>query len=115
MRLQPKYEEEALLTRQFVFEGDRLYLNLKAEYPYSYARVEILDAEMEPIEGFGREDCEPVHGDSICHEVRWKKGADVSPLWNQPIRLKIHLRESWLYSYRFGYAQQKGANGSRDR
>lgn len=47
-------EQGAQLTRQFVFEGDRLYLNLNADF--GWAQVEVLNDEMEPIPCFARAD-----------------------------------------------------------
>jgi hypothetical protein len=102
VRVQPTYNEGTLLTRQFVFEGDRLYLNLNADF--GYALVEVLDDEMQPIEGFGREDCDLVRGDSVVQQVSWNGNADVRSLWNRPIRLRIQITDCWLYSFFFGYA-----------
>ena len=104
MRVQPIHDQGALLTRQFVFEGDRLYLNLNADF--GWAQVEILDDEMEPVTGFARADCNLIRGDSIAHEVNWRGGLDLRSLWNRPIRLKIYISDCWLYSFRFGYDAQ---------
>ena len=104
MRVQPIHDQGALLTRQFVFEGDRLYLNLNADF--GWAQVEILDDEMEPVTGFARADCNLIRGDSIAHEVTWRGGLDLRSLWNRPIRLKIYISDCWLYSFRFGYDAQ---------
>jgi hypothetical protein len=105
MRVQPRYNEGSLLTRQFVFEGDRLYLNSISEF--GWAQVEVLDDEMEPLPGFRREECDRIRGDSVAHEVRWKDNPDVRSLWNRPIRLKVYLTDCWLYSFRFGYAGEQ--------
>lgn len=104
MRVQPQHGEGALLTRQFVFEGDRLYLNLNADF--GWAQVEVLDDEMEQIAGFARAECDLIRGDSVAHEVRWQGNSDVRSLWNRPIRLKIYIADCWLYSFRFGYAAE---------
>ena len=104
VRVQPIHDHGALLTRQFLFEGDRLYLNLNADF--GWAQVEILDDEMEPVTGFARADCNLIRGDSIAHEVTWRGGLDLRSLWNRPIRLKIYISDCWLYSFRFGYDAQ---------
>ena len=101
MRVQPQHGQGTLLTRQFVFEGDRLYLNLNADF--GWAQVEVLDDEMVPIAGFTRSDCDLIRGDSVAHEVRWHGIADVRVLWNRPIRLQIYITDAWLYGFRFGY------------
>lgn len=105
VRIEPQHASGSLLTRQFVFEGDTLYLNLNADF--GWARVEILDDEMVPVPGFSRSECEIIRGDSIAHEVRWKGSKDVRSLWNRPIRLKIYINDCWLYGFRFGYAKSE--------
>ena len=106
MRVQPQHGHGALLTRQFVFEGDRLYLNLVSDF--GWAQVEILDDEMVPIAGFAKADSDLIRGDSVAHQASWGGSADVSRLWNRPVRLKIYLHDCWLYSFRFGYADPAG-------
>jgi hypothetical protein len=108
VRVQPTHNRGALLTRQFVFEGDRLYVNVNSDF--GWAQVEVLDDSMEPVKGFGRDDCDLIRGNAVAHEVRWRGNPDVRSLWNRPIRLKIHVTDCWLYSFRFGYA-----DGSRGR
>ncbi len=100
--MEPTHNRGALLTRQFVFDGDRLYLNARGEF--GWIQVEVLDDEMEPIAGFRREDSDLIRGDSVAHEVRWRGNPDVRSLANRPIRLKIYVTDSWLYSFRFGRA-----------
>lgn len=99
VRVQPHHNTGALLTRQFVFEGDRLTLNLNADF--GWAQVEVLDDEMAPIAGFSRAECEPLRGDAVALPVRWQGDMDLRLLWNRPVRLKIYLTDCWLYSFRF--------------
>ena len=96
-----------------MFEGDRPYLNLNADF--GWARVEILNDEMVPITGYTREDCDLIRGDSIAHEVRWKGSPDVRSLWNRPIRLKIYINDCWLYSFRLGYADFENETTNRGK
>lgn len=103
IRIQPTHGAGAVLTRQLVFEGDRLHLNLNSDF--GWAQVEVLDDEMLPVEGFTREECDLIRGDSVAHEVRWHGNPDVRLLWNRPIRLKIYLNDCWLYSFRFVWSQ----------
>jgi hypothetical protein len=109
VRVRPVHNTGALLTRQFVFEGDRLYVNVNADF--GWMQVEVLDDTMSPVNGFGRDDCDLIRGNSVSHEVRWKGNPDVRSLWNRPIRLKIHVTDCWLYSFRFGYSDGRDGRG----
>jgi hypothetical protein len=97
--VKPNYEEGHVLTTQFVFEGNKLLMN--ADVSFGYAKVQILDPRMEPYEGFSLEDCDKIHGKEVWNEVKWNGNSDVSCLWNKPVRLKIYLQNSTLYSFKF--------------
>jgi hypothetical protein len=88
-----------VLTKQFVFEGDRLRIN--ANVQFGHARVEVLDPHHRPYIGFSAADCDPIHGDDIWHTVTWRGNADVRALWNTPVRLAIHLVDADLYGFAF--------------
>ena len=49
-----------------------------------------------PIEGFGREDCAPFHGDSKCAPLTWK-GGDRCP--REALLLRLHLTRARLYGF----------------
>ncbi len=46
-------------------------------------------------------------GDRIDHTASWKKGSDVSPLAEKPIRLRFVMKDADLYSMQF-------TSGNRD-
>ena len=50
--------------------------------------------------GFGFDDCEPVHVDSIEHNVRWKE-ASLEQFLGQTVRLYILVQDADLYGLRF--------------
>ncbi len=89
-----------LLTRPVVFEGRELVLNL-ATSVRGGVRVELQDADGNPIPGFTLDDCPTIIGDSIEHVVTWREGADVSEFAGRPVRLRFELRDADIYSYQF--------------
>jgi hypothetical protein len=102
--LRPTYEHGEVITRQFVFEGDKLFVN--ADCSGGYLRVEILDPSFKPYPGFEAAACVPVTGgDTIWHEVVWQGAngdrADLRALWDQPVRLRIELHQAALYAFQF--------------
>ena len=62
--------------------------------------VEALDQRGEPIPGFTSADCRPIQSDSLGAEVHWKRHANLDALKRQPIRLRFHLENARLFSYR---------------
>ena len=114
--LKPTYEMGQVITRQFVFEGDTLKIN--AEAYGGYVRVEALDPQFKPYEGFSADDCDPVYSDDpkqIWHTVRWKGNADVRALWNKPVRLAFHLHQASLYAFQFEDTQAGCCPNCRSR
>ena len=101
--LKPKREFGKVLTKQFVFEGDTLRVN--ADCSYGFVKVELLDPDLKPYKGFAADDCEPLSSptNKIWHTVRWNGSSDVSSLWNQPVRVCLHLQEASLYALQFIY------------
>ena len=89
-----------LVTKPLIFAGARLALNFATSAAGSI-RVELLDAEGRPIEGFTLADCDEVFGDEVQRAVTWNEGADVSALAGTPVRLRFTMRDADLYSFRF--------------
>ena len=95
-------------TRPLSFEGSRLVVNFEdAErgsagmHQGSSLQVEVLDPLGDPIEGFELGQAEALTWSSMEHAVSWKGGSDLSRLTGQPVRLRFHLRNGKLYSFRF--------------
>lgn len=76
--------------------GSRLTINVDAAE--GECRVAVLDADGEPLTGFAREDCVPITGDAVRQVVQWR-GSDRLPT-GEPIRLRFHLKQAKLFSYR---------------
>ncbi len=87
----------SLLTKPLTFQGSKLLLNIAST---GATRTELQDAEGKPLPGFTLEDCAPITGDFIHHEVSWR-GGDLSPLAGKAVRLRIELQGADLYALQF--------------
>lgn len=89
-----------LITKPLTFAGDQLTLNF-ASSAAGDIRVEIQDADGNPLDGFRLEDCLPIFGDALERTVPWSDGSDVRKLAGKPVRLRFVLRDADLYSFQF--------------
>ncbi len=89
-----------LLTKLLKFDGRELRLNM-ATSAAGGVRVEIQDADGQPLPGFALENCSTVFGDAVDRPVVWENGSDVSGLAGQAVRLRFVLKDADLYSFRF--------------
>lgn len=92
------YDGGWMQTRPLAFAGDNLSINVVSDY--GEVHVEVLDEAGKPIPGYTREDCIPVALDSIDAPVTWKDRASVAELAGRTVKLRFHLRNARLYSYR---------------
>lgn len=99
--LRPSYEYGQVITRQFVFEGNRLRVN--ADVSGGYICVAVLDPYFQPYPGFAAEECDAVHApaEQIWHTVSWQGERTLSALWDKPVRLVFHLHQASLYAFEF--------------
>jgi hypothetical protein len=88
------------------FAGRHLFVN--ARILGDDLRVEALESDGAPIDGFTRSDCIGVRGDSTRSEVRWKE-RKLGALSNRPVRLRFHLASGELYSF-WASADANGAS-----
>ncbi len=94
-----------LVTRLFAFQGKQLYLNMEAAKHNAGAgapevRVEVLDADHQPLEGLKLEQADPLTKTGR-HRVSWGGQSDLSRLAGAPIQLKISIHNAKLYSFQF--------------
>lgn len=87
-----------LLTKPVVPSGTGLALNCRAATGGS-VRVEVQDANGNPIEGFHLEDCEPLTGDSVDAMVKWRGNPTLKSL-PSGIRVRVVLHDADLFSMR---------------
>lgn len=95
------YAAGQLWTRPLRFGGRQLWLNYSTSAAGS-VRVEVQDVAGKPLPGLALADCQPLVGDAIEGVVRWEGNADLGPYAEQPVRLRLALRECDVYSLRFG-------------
>ena len=116
----------ALLTRPFVVEGDELYVNagvgggLRVEVVDPTARQfdtrrkahmgHYISAAEKKFDGFRREDCELVQGDSLAHRVRWK-GRSLAQFRGKAIRLRFVFNDATIWAFQVANAKP----GRRER
>ena len=92
-------EGGAVTTKPLTFEGNRLVVNFAAAG--GQLKVELQDAEGDPIDGFTLDDCRPIEGDQIAAAVEWSGDGKLADLAGKPIRLHLEVRDGDLYSFRF--------------
>jgi hypothetical protein len=78
--------------------GKALAVNAKCDY--GQIVVELLDDDLEPLPGFAKDDCVPLQADSVEAQIAWKDGRTLAELRERPVRIRFHLRNARLYSYR---------------
>ena len=83
-----------LVTKALSFEGSALELNVNA--PKGQVKVELLDANKQPIPGFSGISAATVTGNSLHSKVAFAK-----PLPQEPVRLRFTIRNAELYAFQF--------------
>lgn len=94
--LQAKEKPGTVETHEFIPEGTALSVN--ANVGKGRLVVEVLDASGKVIEGYEKEACAVVNEDAVQRSIRWTKSAALPD--GVPIRLRFHLENGDLYSYR---------------
>jgi hypothetical protein len=89
-----------LITKPLSFAGSQLTLNVSTSAAGS-VRVEIQNADGQPLPGFALADCHEVYGDDLERAVAWKGNPDLAAFAAKPVRLRIEIKDADLYSYRF--------------
>ena len=93
-------------TRPMTTTGEKLIVNADARF--GSIRVEVLDADGSPVKGFGKEDADPLTGDSVRHEVTWNGKGSMSRVRAAPFALRFHMDRAKLYSFVFQGFEGKG-------
>lgn len=86
-----------MTTKPFVFIGDTLEVNANAAG--GSIAVEALDGNGEVIDGFSKNDCQPITSDSVRHVLSWNGSEDCHLIQARPIQLRFTLTKARLYSF----------------
>jgi len=89
-----------MVTKPLKFAGKELVINYSTSAAGSI-RVEIQNADGEPLPGFALADSTEIFGDEIERVAAWKGGNDVSSLAEVPVRLRFVMKDADLFSIRF--------------
>jgi hypothetical protein len=107
-------------TTPLHFGGGSLSIN--ADASPGRVRVELCTFEGRSIEGFGRDDCVPVQGNSPDHPVTWRRTGKarrleeaVAETGGVPLRLRFFLEQATLYAYSFMLPSSIAASGPASR
>jgi hypothetical protein len=85
-------------THEFVPEGTHLFVN--ADVGKGRLAVEVLDVAGKTVEGYEREASLFENQDSVKLAIEWKGKAGAALPAGVPIRLRFHLENGDLFSYR---------------
>ncbi len=94
------YTGGEIVTPLIKFSGKRLELNFDGGAGGS-VRVELLDENDKPIEGYSGAAAEALYGNSVRLPVRWGDNQDVSPLAGKSIKMRLTMRDCKLYAFQF--------------
>tara|TARA_Y100001968_G_scaffold181642_1_gene166320 strand:- start:721 stop:1338 length:618 start_codon:yes stop_codon:yes gene_type:complete len=102
--------QERIITRQIIFQGSKLLIDVDASVPQSVpkdvmnfdeyeVRASLTDQSGGRIEGFSFDRSTQIL-ESGKHEMKWE-GADLSQLGGKPVRIHLEIRSACLYSIQF--------------
>ena len=87
--------EGRIVTPPLILDAESLLLNVDSAA--GEVRVQITNANGQPLEGFRFEDCEPIRSDLLAAPVSWT--GDLSSLQGQPVRIEFSLRDAKLFAF----------------
>lgn len=98
--MQAGKEEGYLITEKITFDGKYLFVNADVLNKKGLLKVEVLDADGNPMPGFTQKECVALKKtDSTKQMVSWKDAKDLSALSGRTVRLKFYLTNGDLYSF----------------
>ena len=89
-----------MVSKPLTFRGTQLVMNYSTS-AVGRVRVEIQDADGQPIPGFRLAEAQEMFGDTLERPVIWKAGGDVGPLAGRLVRLRFVLKDADVYSFQF--------------
>ena len=95
--LQAGDETAELLTCAFRLSSAGIFINASVA-GNGWIKVEMLDANAKPVNGFAGADCLPIEGDSTAYPVRWGGGEAAEIPIGKQVRLRVSARNAKIYS-----------------
>lgn len=94
------YAGGGMVTVPFTYTGDHLVINY-ATSAAGEVKVELQDANGNPLPGFTFEDCDVLIGDRIDGTVSWHGQKSLARYIGKPVRLSFKLMDADIYSFQF--------------
>ena len=94
------YAGGGMVTVPFTYTGDHLVINY-ATSAAGEVKVELQDANGNPLPGFTFEDCDVLIGDRIDGPVSWHGQKSLARYIGKPVRLSFKLMDADIYSFQF--------------
>ena len=91
--------EGEMVTHPLRFDGSSLVVNYSTSAG-GHLRVELQNADGQPLPGFGLDACQILVGDAIEQSVNWRRG-DLSGLAGTPVRIRCTMKEADLFALKF--------------
>ena len=98
--------EGTLMTHRFLFRGEDLRINARAE-PGGTLAAELLNDGGQVIEAFGMRKADAFGGDNTDHVLSWGGRTDLTSLIGQNLMLRVELRKAELFSFRVGGRKER--------
>ena len=93
-------KEGFLTTEKLSFDGKYFFVNADVKGKGAQLKVELLDADGNPIPGFTKRDCVVMRGaDKTKQLITWKGKKDLGELKGSTIRAKFYLTRGDLYAF----------------
>ena len=93
-------KEGFLTTEKLSFDGKYFFVNADVKAKGAQLKVELLDADGNPIPGFTKRDCVVMRGaDKTKQLITWKGKQDLAELTGRTIRTKFYLTRGDLYAF----------------
>ena len=94
------YSGGSMVTVPFTYTGDHLVLNY-ATSAAGEVKVELQNADGNPLPGFTFDDCDVLIGDRIDGVVSWHGQKSLARYIGKPVRLSFRLSDADIYSFQF--------------
>lgn len=88
------------VTKPFIFDGSRLEINVSTS-ARGFMKVELQEITGQKIEGFDLDACDEIFGDRIDYRVSWNGSHNVAALAGKPIRMRLLMQDTDLFSFQF--------------